>query len=128
MTTPIRPAAGFLLVLCTFLPAAFGAAPDDDRAIRIGDPLAVSIRDLEGPGKNTLVEVNVNEAGEIALPMLRKPLPAKGLTTEKLREAVAEAYRQARLLQNARVTVKFRPGKENETHALNVGDALAVTI
>ena len=136
MTVPFRPALGFLLVVCAVVPAAFAAAPpagggdvnDGNRPLRVGDPLAVSIRDLEGPGKNTVVEVNVNEAGQITLPMLPKPLPATGLTTEKLREEIAQAYRQARLVQNAKVTVKLRPGKENDARDLRVGDALVVTI
>jgi protein involved in polysaccharide export with SLBB domain len=139
MTTPFRPAVGFLFVLSLFAPGAFGAEPpagagdakqvnEADRALRVGDPLAVSIRDLQGPGKNTLVEVNVNDDGAIVLPMLRKPVPAKGLTTEKLRDAIAQAYRQARVLQNARVTVKFRPGGEDEARALGAGDRLVVTI
>jgi protein involved in polysaccharide export with SLBB domain len=137
--TRLRPALGFLLVLCALLPTAFGAAPppdsgdgknisDNGRALRVGDPLAVSILGLEGTGKNTIVDVNVNEEGQITLPMLSKPVPAKGLTTEKLRDAIVKEYRQARLIQNANVTVKFRPGKENEARALGVGDALVVTI
>jgi protein involved in polysaccharide export with SLBB domain len=139
MTAPFRPALGFVLVLCAVVPAAFAAAPpagggdgkdvnDINRPLRVGDPVSVSIRDLEGPGKNTVVDVNVNEAGQIALPMLRKPLPATGLTTDKLREAIAQAYRQANLIQNARVTVKLRPGNVNDARDLRVGDALVVTI
>lgn len=141
MTTSFRAAVGLLFVLYALLPApaAFGAEPppragdgnqvkDDERVLRVGDPLAVSIRDLEGPGMTTLVEANVNEDGQIALPMLSKPVAADGLTTEKLREAVAQAYRRANLLQNARVTVKFRPGKENEARQLRVGDGLVVSI
>jgi protein involved in polysaccharide export with SLBB domain len=138
MTTALRPGVGFLFVLCAFVPAAFGAEPpggagegkqvkDVDRALRVGDPLAVSIRDLETPGKNTLVEVNVNDDGQIALPLLQKPVPAEGLTMEKLREAVVQAYRQARLSQNAKVTIKLRP-EETEARALRVGDPLVVTI
>jgi protein involved in polysaccharide export with SLBB domain len=139
MTTAFRPAVGFLFLLCGSLPAAFGAEPpagggdgkqvgDSDRALRVGDPLAVSIRGLEQPGKNTLVEVSLNEDGQITLPLLPKPVVAKGLTTEKLRDAIAQAYRQARLMQNARITVKFRPGNENAARALRVGDPLVVTI
>jgi protein involved in polysaccharide export with SLBB domain len=139
MSTAFRPGVGFLFVFCAFVPAALGAEPpggagegkqvkDVDRALRVGDPLAVSIRDLETPGKNTLVEVSVNEDGQITLPLLPKPVPAEGLTTEKLREAVVQAYRQARLFQNAKVTIKLRPGKENEARALRVGDPLVVTI
>jgi len=139
MTAPFRPPLGFLLVLCAVLPAAFAAAPpagvgegkdanDGDRALRVGDALAVTVRDLEGPGRNTVVDVNVNEEGRVTLPMLPKPVDARGLTTEKLREAIASAYRGANLIQNAKVTVKLRPGKEDEARPLRAGDALVVTI
>ena len=139
MTTSRHTEVGLLLLMLAFLPApaAFGVEPptgdgkpadDNDRVLRVGDPVAVTISDLEGPGKNVLVEANVSEDGQVTLPMLPKPVPAAGLTADKLRESIALAYRRANLVQNAKVAVKLRPGKENEARPLRKGDALVVTI
>jgi protein involved in polysaccharide export with SLBB domain len=112
MTTSHRPAAGLLILLHAVVASSLtvGAesparasdgipVKESDRVLGVGDPVVVSIRDLEAPGKNTLVEVSVNEDGQITLPLLPKPVPAKGLTTEKLQEAVVQAYRKARLFK-----------------------------
>jgi protein involved in polysaccharide export with SLBB domain len=86
---------------------------NEARALRVGDPLVVTIADLEGPGKGTVVKADVDPKGEITLPMLSKPVPAQALTREKLRDAIVRAYERDKLIANAIVTVKFRnPEKE----------------
>ena len=53
----------------------------------------------------------VDEDGNIELPNLSNPL-AEGLTPAKLKEAIAKAYRDEKLLNRAEVTVKFREAEE----------------
>jgi len=59
------------------------------------------------------VKADVDPKGEVTLPLLSKPVPARGLTPEKLEAAIVKAYNRDGLIANAVVAVKFRsPGKD----------------
>jgi hypothetical protein len=79
-----------------------------ERAIQAKDKLTVSVSDLEAPNKDTVVNVAVDEKGEVTLPHLKKPLKAKGLTCKKLEGEIVKAYNAANILKEANVKVVFR--------------------
>jgi protein involved in polysaccharide export with SLBB domain len=76
-----------------------------DYVIGRGDLVTVSIFDLAVGGVETVRTARVSETGILSLPMLPEPIQAAGMTEQQLQGAVAEAYRKAELLQNARVSV-----------------------
>ena len=76
-----------------------------DYVIGRSDTVSVSIFDLAVGGVETVRTALVSETGMLALPMLPEPVQAAGLTEQQLQKAIADKYRQAELLQNARVAV-----------------------
>jgi protein involved in polysaccharide export with SLBB domain len=100
-------------------PAHFAlTAADDDggnkkvdeksRVIRSGDRLAVSIDDLEAINQKMVVKVDVDAKGNVTLPSLKQPVPAAGMTLDKLEAGIVKAYHDAQLLNKANVKVVFR--------------------
>ncbi len=76
-----------------------------DYVIGPNDLLAVSIFDLAGGGVETVRQSRVSETGLLSLPMLGDPIKASGVTEQELQKAIAQKYKDAELLQNARVSV-----------------------
>ena len=81
---------------------------EKEPAIQAKDKLTVSVSDLEAPNRDTVVNVAVDEKGEVTLPHLKKPLKAKGLTCKKLEREIVKAYNAANILKEANVKVVFR--------------------
>ena len=96
----------------TEFPGAEDVRPDDlkviaaDYVIGRNDLLSVSIFDLTAGGVESVRTVRVSETGMLSLPMLPEPIKAAGLTEPQLQKAIAQKYREADLLQNARVSVQ----------------------
>src|SRR5690606_19990413 len=68
------------------------------------DLLTISITDLVAPGIESLRQTRVSESGRISLPIIGQ-LHAAGKTEAQLEAEIAEAYRDAQVIQNAQVTV-----------------------
>ena len=105
------------LILALLLPYAARAgddkkAPEKDQdaeknpVIKVDNRLEVTVLDLQGPGIKTVVRQTVDKKGEIKLPYLNQ-VAAKGLTCDKLEAAIKKAYRDANLIADANVSVKF---------------------
>ena len=75
-----------------------------DYIIARNDLVTVSIFDLINQGVESVRTGRVTETGNLTLPMLNEPVRAAGLTETQLQKAVAAAYRDAGLIQNAQVT------------------------
>ena len=68
------------------------------------DTVSVSIFDLYGEGTGEAVKlVRVSETGMVSLPFI-SPVKAEGLTERELEQVVSNAYQEARLIKNARVS------------------------
>ena len=81
-----------------------------DYVISPNDFLLVSITDLLGPGQEQFKQVRVSESGNISLPYI-KQIKAAGLTEGQLEEAIAQAYRDMDLVQNAQVSVTVQEAR-----------------
>jgi polysaccharide export outer membrane protein len=79
-------------------------APLGDYGISRNDVLTISISDLQSPGTETMKQTRVSETGNISLPYI-KQIRAEGLTEMELEQQIVEAYRRARLVDNANVSV-----------------------
>lgn len=80
---------------------------EKERTVEPGEPLAVTVFDLDGPGRKTEVKVEPDEKGQVSLPHLKNPVAAKGLTAGKLKDAIVKEYRDENLIANAAVLVQF---------------------
>jgi polysaccharide export outer membrane protein len=76
-----------------------------DYAISPNDSLSISISDLLAPGTESVRTIRVSQRGEISLPLLPSPISVKGKTEQQIERAIADAYRDAQVIQNAQVTV-----------------------
>ena len=112
MTSPLARVA---LMLALLLPCAARAGDDKkgpdtetekNPVIKVDDRLEVTVYDLQGPGIKTVVKQTVDKKGEIKLPYVNQ-VTAKGLTCDKLEAAIKKAYRDANLIADAQVSVKF---------------------
>ena len=81
-----------------------------DYVISPNDFLLVSITDLLGPGQEQFKQVRVSESGNISLPYI-KQIKAAGLSEGQLEEAIAQAYRDMDLVQNAQVSVTVQEAR-----------------
>ncbi len=81
-----------------------------DYVISKNDLLLVSITDLLGPGIESFKQPRVSESGNISLPYIRQ-IRAEGLTEAQLEEAIATAYRDMQLVQNAQVSVQVQEAR-----------------
>lgn len=76
-----------------------------DYVVGPGDLLEVTIFNLEGPGLQTIKRVRVSGTGNLTLPYLNNVVRSEGLTEGELQQGIAEAYRQAGVLDPADVSV-----------------------
>jgi beta-lactamase regulating signal transducer with metallopeptidase domain len=93
----------------TAAPAAPGAAAEKgaaDRAIGPQDYLEITMTEPAGGGVKSVVKAQVNEKGNVTLPLIGS-VKAAGVTREELEKAIAQSYRDKNLIQNAKVSVKF---------------------
>jgi protein involved in polysaccharide export with SLBB domain len=81
-----------------------------DYVISPNDFLLIAITDLLGPGQEQFKQVRVSESGNISLPYI-KQLRAAGMTEGQLEEAIAQAYRDMDLVQNAQVSVTVQEAR-----------------
>jgi len=80
-------------------------APLGDYGISRNDVLTISISDLQQPGVDTVKQTRVSETGNISLPQIGQ-IRAEGLTEIELEQQIVEAYRRARIVDNANVSVQ----------------------
>jgi protein involved in polysaccharide export with SLBB domain len=118
----MKSAIAALAVACLLLASHLVAGRADEKdkekqqVIQAGDKLTVTIDDLQGPGVQTSIKAVVDKKGDITLPLVNN-VAAKGLTCAKLEQAIVKAYRDAKLIQQANVSVKFRT-EEKESEGL----------
>jgi polysaccharide export outer membrane protein len=75
-----------------------------DYVIGNGDLVDVSITNLVAEGVETTKATRVSESGNISLPLIGQ-IHAEGLTEDQLQTAIAAAYHNANLIQQAQVSV-----------------------
>ncbi|WP_035614631.1 SLBB domain-containing protein [Haloferula sp. BvORR071] len=74
--------------------AALGLASFAFAGLEPGDTVKVSLRGLEATEQQKVNgEYKVGEAGGVSLPLLDKPVPARGLSAEQFARAAEAAYR-----------------------------------
>jgi polysaccharide export outer membrane protein len=73
-----------------------------------GDVVDVAVTDLTGTGVESVNTRQVTESGNIILPLLKQPVRAEGLTEPELAQAVAQAYKNENIIQDAQVSVTLR--------------------
>lgn len=78
---------------------------DQDYRISPNDLVAVTVGDLLGAGVQTPQQMRVSATGNISLPSIGE-IHAAGKTETELEQAIVQAYRDAKLIQNAQVTVQ----------------------
>ena len=76
-----------------------------DYVIGPNDLVQVSIFDLLQRDVESIRTARISQTGLLQLPMLPQPVKAGGLTEAQLQRAIADAYRQAGLMEQAQVTV-----------------------
>lgn len=75
-----------------------------DYVISAGDAINISISDLTGPGTDSNRVYRVTDSGMVNLPLVSE-VRAANLTESQLQNAIKKAYKDARLLEDANVTV-----------------------
>ncbi len=75
-----------------------------DYKIGRNDLISVAITDLVAPNVETIRTPRVSESGTISLPLVGQ-IKAAGFTEAELEREIANAYRQAQVIQNAQVSV-----------------------
>lgn len=76
-----------------------------DYVIGRNDLITVSVYDLVAGGVETVRTARVSETGMLSLPQLSDPIKAAGFTEQQLQRAIANAYKTAGILQEAKVSV-----------------------
>jgi Polysaccharide biosynthesis/export protein len=79
-------------------------AAEPSQTIAVDQPLTVTIDQLVGPGVDKTSSVRVAADGTINLPMI-EPVAAAGLTPVDLQRKIADKYREANLIPDAKVSV-----------------------
>jgi protein involved in polysaccharide export with SLBB domain len=96
-------------------PSVPSSQPNERHLIRVGDQLKIAIFDLEGEDTGDhIFNVKVADDGKISLPFI-EPLIATGLKCDDLAITVSRAYRDAKLIKSARVSVWFSGDKRSTT-------------
>lgn len=75
-----------------------------DYVISKNDQLSVEISDLNGPGTQTVKTTRVSESGNISLPYVGQ-IKGEGLTEYELEQAIIKAYKDAKIIERAQVSV-----------------------
>ena len=104
-------------------PAAEEPRPEDlvstitDYTMGPGDVVDVSVTDLTGQGVESVNTRQVTESGNIVLPLLKQPVKAEGLTEPELAQAIADAYKNENIIQEAQVSTTLRL-KRSRTYSI----------
>lgn len=104
-------------------PAAEDPRPEDlavtvtDYTMGPGDVVDISVTDLTGQGVESVNTRQVTESGNIILPLLKQPVRAEGLTEPELAQAVADAYKNENIIQEAQVSATLRL-KRSRTYSI----------
>jgi polysaccharide export outer membrane protein len=88
-----------------------------DYAVGPGDLLQVTVYDLEGQGLQTIKQVRISGTGNVALPYLTNVVRAEGLTEIELQTTIADAYREAKILETPNVSVSVQEAR-NRTYTV----------
>lgn len=75
-----------------------------DYVISKNDLLQIEISDLNGPGTITTKTSRVSESGSISMPFVGQ-IKAEGKTEYEMEQAIVDAYKQAKIIERAQVTV-----------------------
>jgi hypothetical protein len=75
-----------------------------DRVLRKNDLVNVTVNDLVAPNVETTKTNRISENGTISLPLVGS-LRAEGLTEAELEKSIADAYRNAKVIDKAQVSV-----------------------
>jgi Zn-dependent protease with chaperone function len=87
------------------------ASPAAERVIRGNDLLNFSVRELTGPGVETVRQVRVSDKGTVTLPLVGT-LKVEGLTPTGAEQVIRQKYRDANLIQDSKVSIEIVAGKE----------------
>jgi protein involved in polysaccharide export with SLBB domain len=79
-------------------------ASNQDYVIGRNDLLSISITEVAGPGVESVKTTRVSESGMVSLPLIGS-IKAAGQTEADLEKAIAQAYKDKNLIQNAQVSV-----------------------
>ena len=69
------------------------------------DLLGITLSDINGPNTETVKQSRVTESGDISLPYIDQPVHAAGMTEIQLEQVIIQAYREAKLIEKAQVSV-----------------------
>lgn len=87
--------------------SGFQPTTQDTGIIGKGQMLNVTVDQLVGAGLDKTSRVQVDDGGNVSLPMMIEPVPAAGQTTDQLEKNIAAKYREANLIPSATVRVEM---------------------
>lgn len=95
----------FLAAILSISPALAGLEP--------GDTVKISLRGVDGDEQQKVNgEYRVGESGSVSMPLLEKPVPARGLNAEQLARAIEAAYRAEDIYTKPSIQAEVLKGKE----------------
>ena len=95
----------FLAMILTASPVLAGLEP--------GDTVKISLRGVDGEEQQKVNgEYRVGESGTISMPLLEKPVTARGLNAEQLARAIEAAYRAEEIYTKPSIQAEVLKGKE----------------
>ncbi|HEY1120547.1 MAG TPA: polysaccharide biosynthesis/export family protein [Haloferula sp.] len=78
-----------------------------------GDTVKISLRGVDGDEQQKVNgEYRVGESGAVSMPLLDKPVPARGLNAEQLARAIEAAYRAEDIYTKPSIQAEVLKGKE----------------
>jgi protein involved in polysaccharide export with SLBB domain len=93
--------------------AALGLASFAFAGLEPGDTVKVTLRGVEASEHGKVNgEYKVGEAGGVALPLLDKPVNARGLTAEQFARAAEAAYKAAEIYTTPKIEAEAVQGKD----------------
>jgi polysaccharide export outer membrane protein len=94
-----------------------------DYKIGRGDLISISVQALVSAGVETNKQGRVSETGNITMPLI-PPVHAEGLTEAELQKAISDAYADAKIINQAQVTVQVIEERSRTFSAIgSVGNA-----
>jgi len=83
-----------------------------------GDTVKISLRGVEGDEQQKVNgEYRIGESGTISMPLLDKPVTARGLNVEQLARAIEAAYRAEEIYTKPSIQAEVMNGKEINPNA-----------
>lgn len=97
----------------TLLFAAVLSASPVLAGLEPGDTVKISLRGVDGDEQQKVNgEYRVGESGAVSMPLLDKPVPARGLNAEQLARAIEAAYRAEDIYTKPSIQAEVLKGKE----------------